>query len=166
MMRPREMLSAIDELLGDAQRIVQRQQVAEDEELELLGALRAGRRHHVGRVHQPVRRGVVLVQPDAVVAEPVHLLPHGEMLLVGARRDLRLEIGARQRKRHVPAGLELVEMAVERQEVEQEDLHERLVFATGRGADGSGTLMSEARREGRRQVSARAALERGCNRCA
>ena len=33
-------------------------------------------------------------RPDAVVAEPVHLLPHGEMLLVGARRDLGIEIAS------------------------------------------------------------------------
>ena len=50
------------QLLGDAQRIVDRQQVAEDQELQLLGPLRRRRRHHVGRDHQAVRRGVVLVQ--------------------------------------------------------------------------------------------------------
>jgi hypothetical protein len=111
------------QLLGDAQRIVQRQQVAEDEELQLFRALRACRRHHVRRVHQPVRGGVVLVQTDAVIAEPVHLLPDGEVLLVGARRDFRVEIRAAQRKRHMTAGLELVEVTVERQEIEQKDLH-------------------------------------------
>ena len=65
----------------------------------------------------------MLVQADAVIAEPVHLLPHGEMLLVGARRGLGIEIRFRQRKGHVPPGLELVEMTVEREKVEQEDLH-------------------------------------------
>ena len=85
-----------------------------------------------------MRRGVVLVQADAVVAEPVHLLPHREMLLVGARRDLRLEIGARQRKRHVPPRLELVEVAVIGQQVEQEDLHVfSLYFGIGRGRPSS-----------------------------
>ena len=84
-----------------------------------------------------MRRGVVLVQPDAVIAEPVHLLPHREMLLVGARRDFRIEIRARQRERHMTAGLELVEMAVERQQVEQEDLHESSFWA-GQGVSDGG----------------------------
>ena len=62
---------------------------------------------------------MVLVQADAVIAEPIHLLPHGEMLLVGARRNLRIKIRARQRKAHVPVGLELVKVTIERQQVEQ-----------------------------------------------
>jgi hypothetical protein len=53
------------QLFGDAERIVQRHEIAEHQELQLLGPLRGDRRHHVRRVHHAVRRGVVLVQADA-----------------------------------------------------------------------------------------------------
>src|SRR5258705_104765 len=58
----------------------------------------------------------------------------GKVLLVGARRDLRLETITRQRKRHVPRRLELVEMAVVGEQVEQEDLHGILVLRRARDA--------------------------------
>jgi hypothetical protein len=38
----------------------------------------------------------MLVEADAIVAEPVHLLPDREMLGIGARRDLRIEMILRQ----------------------------------------------------------------------
>ena len=75
---------------------------------------------------------MVLVETHAIVPELVHLLPHGEMLLVGTRRDLRIEIRARQRERHVPARLELVEVPIERQQVEQKNLHDKLVLGRAR----------------------------------
>ena len=111
------------QLLGDAQRIVDRQQVAEDQELELLGALRRRRRHHVRRVHHAVRRGVVLVQADAVEAELVHLLPGFEVLCIGARADLRIEMIARQRVGDVLVALVVVEVLAVGQQVEDEDFH-------------------------------------------
>src|SRR5947209_5738644 len=82
----------------------------------------------------------MLVQSDTVIAEAVHLLPHREMLLVGTGRGFRIEIGARQRKWHVPTRLELIEMTIERQQVEQEDLHLGLFyFGIGRGRPSSPT---------------------------
>ena len=56
------------QLFGEAQRLVQRQQIAVDQQLQILGALRRRGRHQIGAVHQPVRRAVVLVEPDPVVA--------------------------------------------------------------------------------------------------
>ena len=53
--------------------------------------------------------------------------------LVGARRGFGFEIAAWQWKRHVPSGLELVEVAVERQQVEQENLHCGLSVCISRG---------------------------------
>ncbi len=79
------------QLLGQPQRLVQRKQVAVDQELEPRGPLRCSRSHQVGRVHQPVRRCVVLVEANAIVAEPVEQLPGLEMLGIGAHRDLGLE---------------------------------------------------------------------------
>ena len=83
------------QLFGQPQRLMQRQQVAVDQELQLLGALRGRRRHQVRRVHQPVGRAVMLVEADAVIAEPVHLLPRLEMLGVGPHRDVSLEVAVR-----------------------------------------------------------------------
>ena len=80
------------QLLGQPQRLVQRQQIAVDQELQLLGALRGGRRHQVGRIHQPVGRAMMLVEADAVIAQAVHLLPGIEMLGVGADRHVGLEM--------------------------------------------------------------------------
>jgi hypothetical protein len=85
------------DLLGEPQRLVQRQQVAVDQQLQPLGALRRRRGHQVGRVHQPVGRAVMLVEADAVVAQAIERLPRLEMLGVGLRRDLRLEVLRRQR---------------------------------------------------------------------
>ena len=124
-MRPRDMVVGHRQLLGDAQRIVQRHEIAEHQELELLGPLRADRRHHVRRVHQPVRRGVVLVQPDAVEAELVHLLPGLQMLLVGPRRDLAVVVIERQRVGQILRRLVLVEVLSVGQKVEDEDFHVR-----------------------------------------
>ena len=39
----------------------------------------------------------MLVEADAVIAEPVDLLPRREMLGIGARRDVGLEMLAPQR---------------------------------------------------------------------
>ena len=113
------------ELLGDAQRVVQRHEVAEHQELELLGALRRDRRHHVRRIHQPVRRGVVLVQPDAVEAELVHLLPGLQVLLVSLRRDLAIVMIVRQRIGQILGCFVLVEVLAVGEQVENENFHVR-----------------------------------------
>src|SRR5712671_1081003 len=73
------------QLLGEAQRLVQRQEIAVDQQFEPFGALRRRGCQQVGRVHQPVGRAVVLVEPDAVIAQPVELLPSLEMLGIGPR---------------------------------------------------------------------------------
>ena len=80
------------QLFGQPQRLVQRQQIAVDQELQVLGALCRRRGQQVGRVHQPVGRAMMLVEPDPVIAEPVELLPGVEMLGIGARRDFGLEM--------------------------------------------------------------------------
>ena len=85
------------QLFGQPQRLVQRQQIAVDQEFQPLGALRGGRRHQVGRIHQPIGRAMMLVEADAVIAQPVHLFPGIEMLGVGADRDVRLEMPLAQR---------------------------------------------------------------------
>ena len=74
------------QLLGEAQRLVQRQEIAVDQQLQILGALRRRGGHQIGAVHQPVGRAVVLVEPDPVIAELVEQLPGVEMLLIGAHR--------------------------------------------------------------------------------
>ena len=111
------------QFLGDAQRIVQRHQVAEHQELQLLGPLSADRRHHVRRVHHAVRRGVVLVQADAVEAELVHLLPGLQMLIVGPRRDLAIVMIERQRVGQILGGFVLVEVLAVGQQVEDKNFH-------------------------------------------
>ena len=80
------------QLFGQSQRLVQWQQIAVDQQFEVFGALRRRGGQQIGRVHQPIGRAVMLVEPDPVIAEPVELLPGVEMLGIGARRDLRLEM--------------------------------------------------------------------------
>ena len=82
------------QFFGQAQRFVQRQQVAVDQQFDPFRALRGGGGHQVGRVHQPVRRAVMLVEAETVVAEPVDQFPGVEMLGVGADRDLGSEMAA------------------------------------------------------------------------
>ena len=65
----------------------------------------------------------MLVQADAVVAELVHLLPALEVLFVGPRRDLGIEVIQRQRVGEVLGFLVLVEMLGVGQQVEDEDFH-------------------------------------------
>jgi len=51
---------------------------------------------------------VVLVEPDPVITEPVEFLPGFEVLGIGARRDLRLEIFPRQRIGQLVADLQVL----------------------------------------------------------
>ena len=80
------------QFLGEAQRFVQGQEVAVDQQFQAFGALRRGGGHQVGRVHQAVRRGVMLVEADAVVAEAVHFFPGLEVFVVGADGDGGVEM--------------------------------------------------------------------------
>ncbi len=111
------------QLFGEAQRLVQRQQVAVDQQFQVFGALRRGRGEQVRRVHQPVGRAVMLVEADAVIAEPVELLPGGEMLGIGARRDLGLEMLLRQRIGQLAADFQMVELLAIGQQVKDKDFH-------------------------------------------
>ena len=71
------------ELFGEPQRLMQRQEVRVDEELASLGALRRRRSHQVRRVHEPIGRGVMLVEGEPVEAQRVDRLPRVEMFGVG-----------------------------------------------------------------------------------
>jgi hypothetical protein len=53
---------------------------------------------------------MMLVKPDAVVAEPVELLPCLEMFGIGPRRDLGLEIFARQWVGQLVADFQVLEL--------------------------------------------------------
>ncbi len=66
---------------------------------------------------------MMLVEPDPVIAEPVHLLPGGEMLGIGARRDFRLEVLFRERIGQFAADLEMLELFAIRQQVKDEHFH-------------------------------------------
>ena len=79
------------QLLGEPKRVVDRQQVTVDKDLQLLGALRDRCGEKVGRVHQAVRRGVVFVHRDAVEAVLLELDPAVEVLGIGPRRYLWLD---------------------------------------------------------------------------
>jgi hypothetical protein len=65
----------------------------------------------------------MLVKADAVVAEPIHLLPGLEMLGIGANRDVGLEITVRERVGQLAADLEMVELFAVGEQIKDEDLH-------------------------------------------
>ena len=65
----------------------------------------------------------MLVEADAVIAEPVQLLPCREMLGVGADRDVGLEMALRQRIGQLDALLDVVEILAIGEQIEDEDLH-------------------------------------------
>ena len=114
---------------------MQREQVAVHEELEPLRPLRGRGGEEIRRVHEPVRRGVVLVEPHAVVPEPVHRLPGGEVLGVRADGHIRLEVPPGQGPRQLLAVFQMVQMLAVGQQVEDEDVHERQVCSKrGRSA--------------------------------
>jgi hypothetical protein len=66
---------------------------------------------------------MVLVEPDAVIAEPVELLPGREMFGIGPRRNFGFEILLRERIRQLVPDLQMLELLAIGQEVEYEDLH-------------------------------------------
>ena len=66
---------------------------------------------------------MVLVEADAVVAQPVHRLPRVEVLGVRLHRHLRLEVAPRQRPRQLVALLQVVEVFVVGKQVEHEHAH-------------------------------------------
>ena len=64
---------------------------------------------------------MMLVEADAVEAEPVGLLPRCEMLGIGADRDLRLEVLARQRIRQLGPDLQMIELFAIGQQIKEKD---------------------------------------------
>ena len=66
---------------------------------------------------------MVLVEPDAVIAQPVELFPGLEVLGIGPRRDLGLEVFLWQRVGQLVADLQVLELFAISQEIEDEDLH-------------------------------------------
>ena len=88
---------------GDAQRVqVQRQEIAEDDDLAALGPLRQRRGDQVGRWHQPVDVLMVLVEHHAVEAELVGIGELVDILLIEAAALLRVPQAVRHRH---PAGV-------------------------------------------------------------
>ena len=118
------------QLFGQPQRLVQRQEIAVNQQLEVLGPLRRRGRQQVRRIHQPIGRAVVLVEPDAVIAEPVELLPGLEVLGVGAHRHLRPEESLRQRPWQLAlAILEVLQVLAVRHQIKDKDSHARVLFS-------------------------------------
>src|SRR5215469_6603449 len=111
------------------------EEMTHDDEFELLRVLRRRRDHHIGRVHEAVRRRVMLVEADAVETQALHLLPRLDMLGIVPLRELWIEILAGQRVGEV---LEFVEMMAVRHEVEQKYFHEVLSFICGYREKGEG----------------------------
>ena len=80
-----------------------------------------------------MRRGVMLVEADAVEAELVHQLPGLNMILIGLVRDLRIEKFTGQRIGQVGEFGELLRIG---HEVEQKDFHRCVFFSGKRGRHG------------------------------
>src|ERR1700722_16013325 len=65
----------------------------------------------------------MLVEADAVVTEPVPLLPGFQMLGVGPNRDVGLEIPVRERVGQLAADLEMVELFAVGEQIKDENFH-------------------------------------------
>src|SRR5262249_25771921 len=69
------------------------------------------------------RAAMVLVEPDPVVTQAVQFLPGFEVLGIGSRRDLWLEVFLRQRIRQLVVDFEVLELLAISKEIEDKDLH-------------------------------------------
>jgi len=123
------------QLFGQAQRLVQWQEIAVNQQFEPFCALRRRGRQQVRRVHQAIGRAVVLVEPDAVIPQPIELLPSLEVFGIGSRRNLRLEILLWQRVGQLVADLQVLELFAVSQEIEYKNLH-RITLCGARSAAG------------------------------
>jgi hypothetical protein len=65
----------------------------------------------------------MLVEADAVIAQPVHLLPRREMLGIGAHGDVGLEELPAERIGQFRADFHVLEVFAVGQQVEDKDLH-------------------------------------------
>src|SRR5690242_16237072 len=77
---------------------------------------------------------MMLVEPDPVIAEAVELFPGLEVLGIGPRRDLRVEMFARQRIRQLVADLQMLELLPVSQQIKDEHLHSAPLAIPRRGA--------------------------------
>ena len=78
--------------LGDAgRRVVERDRIAHQHELDAGGPARQRRRHQVGRRHQAVGVLMVLVDADAVEADARRIFELVQVFVVGAVPDRRIE---------------------------------------------------------------------------
>ena len=66
---------------------------------------------------------MMLVEADAVIAEPVELLPCREMLGIGARRDFGLEVLLAKRIGQLAADFQMFELLAIRQQIKDKDFH-------------------------------------------
>ena len=119
------------QLLRQPQRLVDRQRVAVDQDLQALGDLRGRGRHEVRRVHQAVGRGVVLVESHAIETELVHVGPRLQMLPVVFRRHLGSKVTPGQRIRETPLHVQMVQSLRIGQQIEGEDFHRRHLPVSG-----------------------------------
>jgi hypothetical protein len=129
------------QFLGEAQRLVQRQEISIDQQPDALCPLGGRRGHQIGRIHQPIGRTMMLVEPQAVVAELVDQFPGVEVLGVGADRDLGFEMAAGERVRQFGADLQMIELFAISQQIEDEYFHGRIpvrVPGSVRGQGGGG----------------------------
>ena len=69
---------------------------------------------------------MMLVEADAVIAEPVHLFPGFEMLGIGAHRHVGFEVAVRERVGELAADLEMIELFAIGEQVKDENLHDVL----------------------------------------
>src|SRR5262249_60921807 len=73
--------------------------------------------------HEPIGRGVVLVEADAVEAQLLHQGPGVQVLTIVPHRELRAEVLRGQRVGQLAVDLEVIEVLGIRQQVESEDPH-------------------------------------------
>ena len=66
---------------------------------------------------------MMLVEADAVEAEPVGLFPRGEMLGIGPDRNVRIEMLPRQRIGQLGSHFQMVELLAIGEEIEKKHLH-------------------------------------------
>ena len=66
---------------------------------------------------------MVLIEPDPVITEAVQFLPGFEVLGIGSRRYLGLEIFLRQRIGQLVVDFRVLELLAISKEVEDKDLH-------------------------------------------
>jgi hypothetical protein len=65
----------------------------------------------------------MLVEPDAVIAQPIELFPGFEVLGIGAYCDVGLEMLLRQRVGQLASDLQVFELLTVGQEIEYKNFH-------------------------------------------